>query len=91
MGIDLVYVFAPKSVADVIGTYSPNLIMYSGKQVKIGETDLPEIQDLIEKVDAVRTGAWIGYRSWIRKSHLWNYNLIEETQKKPLVIDAQCN
>ena len=60
MGIDLVYVFAPKSVADVIRTYSPNLIVRSGKQDNICEKDLPEIQDLIEKVDAVVIGPGLG-------------------------------
>ncbi len=87
MGIDLVYVFSPKPVADVIRSYSPNLIVRSGKQDYICEADLPEIQELIDRVDAVVLGPGLGKDPGIVTaisgilSYLKNRNT-------PIVIDA---
>ena len=87
MGIDLVYVFAPKCVADVIRTYSPNLIVRSGKQDCICEKDLPEIQELIERTDAVVIGPGLGKDPGLEKvfSGILTYL---KTHNKPFVIDA---
>ncbi|MHA1109714.1 MAG: NAD(P)H-hydrate dehydratase [Promethearchaeota archaeon] len=87
MGMDLVYIFAPKSVADVIRTYSPNLIVRSGQEKNICAKDVPTLVDLINKVDTVVIGPGLGTDPTTKKafpliiSHLKDENI-------PLVIDA---
>ncbi len=87
MGIDLVYIFAPKSVADVIRGYSPNLIVHSGKKKNLCKEDFKEISDLLKKVDSVVIGPGMGTDSLVQDLFLEIITLIKDL-KIPIVIDA---
>lgn len=87
MGIDLVYIFAPKSVADVIRTYSPNLIVRSGVEDNLCWKDVPKIKELLGKVDAVVLGPGLGTDSETEKAFPYIISLLKE-KNKPTVIDA---
>ena len=87
MGMDLVYVFAPKSVADVIRTYSPNLIVQPGLEDNICEKDIPILEDFIKKVDSVVIGPGLGTDPNLKKVVPMILTLLKEYDK-PVVIDA---
>ena len=87
-GVDLVFVAAPSRAADVIASYSPDLIT-----VKLGGSDylVPEHVDVlkpwIERVDVVALGMGLGLRGETREAVL---RLVEEchAQGKKMVVDA---
>jgi NAD(P)H-hydrate epimerase len=87
MGVDLVYVFAPKSVSDIIQGYSPNLIVRSGYGASICQKDLPIIEDLIEKVDSVIIGPGLGTHSDVKDSFPKIISALKK-HNKPFVVDA---
>jgi NAD(P)H-hydrate epimerase len=88
MGMDLVYIFAPKSVADVIRTYSPNLIVRSGVEDNICWKDVPAIKELVKKVDAVVIGPGLGTDPETEKAFPHIITALKE-KNKPTVIDAE--
>lgn len=59
-GSDIVTVAAPKSVSDIIASFSPNLIVKKLSGDILGEDDLPIISRLIEKHDVVVMGMGLG-------------------------------
>lgn len=62
-GVDLTMVVAPKRSADIIASFSPNLISYSLEGHDLGKCHLPEISSLTErakKVAGEKTACVIG-------------------------------
>lgn len=87
MDMDLVIVYAPNSVADVIRSYSPNLIVRSGKSDNICEQDIQEISELIRWADSCVIGPGIGLSQETKKA-MGEILKILVQEKKPVVIDA---
>ena len=59
-GADIVTVAAPKSVSDIIASFSPNLIVHALSGNKLSVNNVPEISKLIEKHDVVVIGMGLG-------------------------------
>ena len=59
-GADIVTVAAPKSVSDIIASFSPNLIVHPLSGNKVSVNNIPEISKLIEKHDVVVMGMGLG-------------------------------
>jgi hydroxyethylthiazole kinase-like uncharacterized protein yjeF len=59
-GADIVTVAAPKSVSDIIASFSPNLIVRSLSGNRLVEEDNPLILELIKKHDVVVMGMGLG-------------------------------
>ena len=87
LGIDLVQCLVPQVVDDVIRSYSPNLIVKSGRNCDLGAKDVPYAKDLTEWADAVLIGPGIGISSeteiFFNRFFPW---LIK--QGVPFVVDA---
>ena len=83
-GIDLVFIIAPESSADIIKEYNPEFIVRSvpGKVLSMDAYDA--FLDLEKRVDAILIGSGSGLME--ETSDL--FNEIISTTKKPLVIDA---
>ncbi|MBN2155417.1 MAG: NAD(P)H-hydrate dehydratase [Candidatus Lokiarchaeota archaeon] len=87
MGMDLVYVYAPKSVSDVIRSYSPNLIVKSGFENNICKQDIPEIKKFLIQADCVVIGPGLGTDPKTEEVFPEILLSIKESDK-PVVIDA---
>ena len=59
-GADIVTVAAPKSVSDIIASFSPNLIVRALSGDRLVEMDIPLISELIKKHDVVVMGMGLG-------------------------------
>jgi NAD(P)H-hydrate epimerase len=59
-GADIVTIAAPKSVSDIIASFSPNLIVRKLSSDRLVEKDIPLISELIKKHDVVVMGMGIG-------------------------------
>jgi NAD(P)H-hydrate epimerase len=59
-GADVVTVAAPKSVSDIIASFSPNLIVRPLSGNRLVEEDIPLILELIKKHDVVVMGMGLG-------------------------------
>ncbi|MCE8428692.1 MAG: NAD(P)H-hydrate dehydratase [Candidatus Methanoperedens sp.] len=59
-GADIVTVASPKSVSDIIASFSPNLIVRALSGERLIEDDIPIISGLIEKHDVVVIGMGLG-------------------------------
>lgn len=59
-GADIVTVAAPKSVSDIIASFSPNLIVRALSGDRLVEKDIPLISELIKKHDVVVIGMGLG-------------------------------
>ncbi len=59
-GADIVTVAAPKSVSDIIASFSPNLIVRPLSGNRLVEEDIPLISELINKHDVVVMGMGLG-------------------------------
>lgn len=59
-GADIVTVAAPRSVSDIIASFSPNLIVRALSGDRLVENDIPVISELIEKHDVVVMGMGLG-------------------------------
>jgi hydroxyethylthiazole kinase-like uncharacterized protein yjeF len=59
-GADIVTVAAPKSVSDIIASFSPNLIVRTLSGGRLVEKDIPVISELIKKHDVIVMGMGIG-------------------------------
>ncbi|GFO97696.1 NAD (P)HX epimerase [groundwater metagenome] len=59
-GADIVTVAAPKSVSDIIASFSPNLIVRPLSGDRLVEKDIPLISELIKKHDVVVMGMGLG-------------------------------
>ncbi|WP_292485546.1 NAD(P)H-hydrate dehydratase [Methanohalobium sp.] len=59
-GADLVTIATPKNVADIIASFSPNLIVDSLSNEVLCSEDIPKIKDLVKSHDVVIIGMGIG-------------------------------
>ncbi len=59
-GADIATVAAPKSVSDIIASFSPNLIVRPLSGDRLVEKDIPVISELIKKHDVVVIGMGLG-------------------------------
>jgi len=59
-GADIVTIAAPKSVSDIIASFSPNLIVRALSGDRLVEKDIPLISELIGKHDVVVMGMGLG-------------------------------
>lgn len=59
-GADIATVAAPKSVSDIIASFSPNLIVHPLSDNRLVEEDIPVISELIKKHDVVVIGTGLG-------------------------------
>jgi hydroxyethylthiazole kinase-like uncharacterized protein yjeF len=59
-GADIVTVAAPKSVSDIIASFSPNLIVRGLSENRLVEADIPVIRELIKKHDVIVIGMGLG-------------------------------
>jgi NAD(P)H-hydrate epimerase len=87
MGIDLVYIYAPKNMADVIRTYSPNLIVHSGVAKNLTLKDTEYIRNLVEKIDAVVIGPGLGNSDETKEAYPEIIAVLKDLNK-PVVVDA---
>jgi NAD(P)H-hydrate epimerase len=60
LGIDLVYVYAPRGAAQAIKCYSPDLIVVPGRGDGFAAEEVPQVLELAQKVDAVLVGPGLG-------------------------------
>lgn len=82
-GADLVTIATPTNVADIIASFSPNLIVHSLSSSILCPEDIPQIKDLIQSHDVVIIGMGIGRDD---KSKTTISNLIPYCNK--VVVDA---
>ncbi|MFP4655012.1 MAG: NAD(P)H-hydrate dehydratase [Methanohalobium sp.] len=82
-GADLVTIATPKNVADIVASFSPNLIVHSLSSNMLSPEDIPQIKDLILSHDVVIMGMGIGRND---KSKTTIANLIPYCNK--VVVDA---
>jgi len=59
-GADIVTVATPRNVADIVASFSPNLIVRALSGDRLNEDDVPVISGLIEKHDVVVVGMGLG-------------------------------
>lgn len=83
VGVDIVTLATPMNVADIIASFSPNLIVHKLSKSRLCDDDLPDITKLIKKHDTVVIGMGLGN----------DINIIQTVKKiiplcKKLVIDA---
>jgi len=86
-GADLAFVAAPESVAYVISSYSPNLIVKKLPGVNLNVKALNELKAFINRVDAIVMGPGLGLADETKEAVI---ELIHEITKanKPMVLDA---
>ncbi len=59
-GADIATVAAPRNVADIIASFSPNLIVRALSSDRLAEDDIPAISDMIKRHDVVVMGMGLG-------------------------------
>jgi len=85
-GIDISIIATPKSVADVIRSFSPNLIVRKLRDDYITSKDLPELKSLAERCTSVIVGPGIGLEEETKVAIL---SFMREVGKdKPMLVDA---
>jgi NAD(P)H-hydrate epimerase len=85
-GADLAIVAAPKSVADVIRSFSPNIIVKKLNHDVLTSNDLPDLQPLIDHCTSIAVGPGLGLQEETVDGVL---QFMEEVcKKKPMVVDA---
>jgi len=87
MGTDLVYVASPEQTANIIASYSPDLITVKlpGQHVNIRAVET--LEPWVKKSDAVIIGPGIGLHEETAEA-VWKLISLVESQMKPLVLDA---
>lgn len=87
MDMDLVIVYAPNSVSNIIRSYSPNLIVRDGKSKNICIDDVEDILNLIDWADSIILGPGIGLSNTTKETvgKIIKYCI---DKQKSLVIDA---
>jgi len=84
-GADIVVVAAPSSVADVIRSFSPTLIVKKLSRENLVEEDVETLLALSEKADSIVLGPGLGLGEETRNAV---FSYLSQVNKKPLVIDA---
>ncbi len=87
VGVDLVYVAAPESAADIIASYSPTLITIKLRERHLTPRGVEELLPHIERVDSIVVGPGLGVHE---KTVEAVDSLLDEVEKRgiPTLIDA---
>ncbi|MGQ9514871.1 MAG: NAD(P)H-hydrate dehydratase [Thermoproteota archaeon] len=83
-GVDIVIVAAPKAVANIIRSFSPNIIVRPLGDEYITNSDLPHLEKLIEQSDGIVVGPGLGLETETKEAIL---KLIEGLDC-PILVDA---
>jgi NAD(P)H-hydrate epimerase len=83
IGIDLVHLVVPESIREIEAKHSPALIVKSYEGEYLSVDNLPLINDIVERVDAISIGPGLG----TELDTLEAVSRLIKT-KKPIVIDA---
>lgn len=86
-GSDLVFIAAPQHCWQPITSFSPNLIVTQLESNVFTPSDIPIIEELIDKCDSVVIGPGLGSSKDTKKAVIDTVEVAID-QKKPLVIDA---
>jgi NAD(P)H-hydrate epimerase len=85
-GIDIAIIATPKSVADVVRSFSPNLIVRRLKDDYLTLKDIPELKSLAERCTGILVGPGLGLEEETKTATL---SFMRESGKdKPMLIDA---
>jgi NAD(P)H-hydrate epimerase len=86
-GIDLVYIAAPETAAKIIAGFSPSLITLKLNGDYFSTKNIEQIEDMLDKVDAVALGPGLGLKKETVNSIC---KIIEKIQlyDLPIIIDA---
>ncbi|MCP8308198.1 MAG: NAD(P)H-hydrate dehydratase [archaeon] len=85
-GVDIAIIAAPKSVADVIRSFSPNLIVRRLKDDYLTSKDIPELKSLSERCTSIVAGPGLGLEEETKTAIL---SFMKEVGKdKPMLVDA---
>lgn len=85
-GIDIAIIASPKSVADVIRSFSPNLIVRRLNDDYLTSKDMPELRGLAERCTSIVVGPGLGLEEETKTAIL---NFMKEVGKdKPMLVDA---
>ncbi|MDO5824844.1 MAG: NAD(P)H-hydrate dehydratase [Methanosphaera sp.] len=83
-GVDLVYIVAPESAADIIKGYNPEFIVRKVRGDKLDMDNYDDVVELSKKVDSILIGSGSGLDE--KTGEL--YNKMVEDIDNPIVIDA---
>jgi NAD(P)H-hydrate epimerase len=86
-GIDLVITYVPGVVADILRSYSPNMIVRSSKGNWLNKNSLEELTDLIKWADSILIGPGMGLAKETEELIIELIKIIKQ-YKKPFVLDA---
>jgi hydroxyethylthiazole kinase-like uncharacterized protein yjeF len=86
-GVDLVYVAAPERTAQAISSMSADLITIKLRGEHLNPSNVTELKEYIEKVDAVVLGPGLGLHPETGKAVRALVKLVESSGK-PLLLDA---
>ncbi len=86
-GVDLVYVAAPEKTANVVSSFSPNLITIKLKGLHLSPSNLGELEPWLAKVSGIAVGPGLGTHS---ETVTAVEKLLErvESLKLPILLDA---
>ncbi len=87
MGTDLVYVASPEPTANIIASYSPDLITVKLPGQHVTYRSIEVLEPWVKRADAVILGPGIGLHEETADS-IWKIISIVEAEPKPLVLDA---
>jgi len=86
-GTDLVYVASPEPTANIVASYSPDLITIRLNGDHLKPSEVNELERWLKLADAVVLGPGIGLHE-DTKEFVWKIIALAETLNKPLVLDA---
>ncbi len=84
-GADIVVVAAPLSVADIVRSFSPTIIVKKLSSANLVEKDVETLLALSERADSIILGPGLGLSEETRNAVI---SYLSRIDKKPLVVDA---
>ncbi len=87
MGTDLVYVAAPEKTAEIIASYSPDLITIKLPGAHLAPAATSEVEPWLKAADAIVLGPGIGLNDETTEA-VWLLIAQAEDLRKPLILDA---
>lgn len=86
-GVDLAFIATPKYCWQSIASFSPNLIVTGLQFDFLTSTDIPIIEEILDRCDVAVIGPGLGAKKETKEAIIKIIELVID-QKKPLVIDA---
>ena len=87
MGVDLVYTAVPETAASSVAAISPSMIVVKLEGDRFNPRNLPQLEPLLDKVDAVVLGPGLGLHEETKKAVHQVIKAVE-AKKLPMLIDA---